>query len=80
MVDVKMNFKKLYLDTACNFCNQDESQSHLMECKSIIENCHELYNDIETEYEHIYKSTAYQLKIVKLYVKIMKTREKLLYM
>ena len=50
-----------------------------MECRTIMENCKELYNDIEVEYEDIYRSEANQLKMVKLYAIILKTRENLLF-
>ena len=50
-----------------------------MECKILMENCQELYNDIEVEYEDIYGNEAAQLKMVKLYSIILKTREKMLH-
>ena len=79
MIDVKTNFKNMYLDTQFNFCNEEETQNHLMECRSIIENCPELYNDVQLEYEDIYGSEDSQLRMVKLYSIILKTREKLLH-
>ena len=78
MVDVKVNFKKQYLDTKCNFCDQEETQSHLMECSKILQNCQELYNDVEVDYEDMNKSCSLQLKMVKLFKKALSTREKLL--
>ena len=37
VTDVKGNFRGKYDSIECNFCNEEESQIHIMECKFINE-------------------------------------------
>ena len=78
MVDVKKNFKSQYLDTKCNFCEEEESQDHLLDCNVIIENCKELYEDLTVEYEDLFKSSSKQHKMAQLFKLALKTRDQML--
>ena len=78
MVDVKKTFKSQYLDTKCNFCEEEETQVHLLECNTIIQNCKELYEDMTIEYEDLFKTLDKQLKLALLFKQALKTRDQLL--
>ena len=82
MLNVKANFRNQFkdMDISCNFCKsgQEESQFHLLECQTMIDNCPELFNDVSVEYEDMFRKSDKQLKLVKLFQKIMDTREKLM--
>ena len=76
MVKVKANFKNLYSNTICELCLQnEETQSHLLECEVLIEKCPELFNDVDVEYEDIFSNTTKQLKAVKLFSAILEVRK-----
>ena len=79
MIDVKTNFSSQYLVKQCNFCDKEETQSHLLECNVILENCEDINSDIDTEYEDIFGPPTKQLKVVQLYQKALNTRDKLLF-
>ena len=39
MVEVKANFKSQYgQDLTCKFCSEDDTQSHLLSCKELVDN------------------------------------------
>ena len=77
MTNVKVNFSKMYEDVICDLCKQNliQNDSHLFECETIIDNCPELANDIETEYEDLFNSIQSQKKAVKLFMAIFKTKQ-----
>ena len=79
--DVKMNFKGMYDgDYSCNLCKEDipQTQAHLTQCNKIIDNCPQLLDNIDVEYEDIYAEPEKQLKITKLFRKILETRDKIM--
>ena len=50
MTPVKANFSSMYEDTTCKNCdlNVPQSDSHLLECTKMIEECQALYDDDKT--------------------------------
>ena len=79
MTEVKANFSSMFDYINCNNCdmNVPESDSHLLECSKIIENCSSLYEDHETEYLDIFGDIESQVGATKLYMKIFEAKEKL---
>ena len=79
MTNVKVNFSKMYVDNKCDLCIQDQiqSDSHLLECLTIINNCPELKNDNETEYQDLFDSMQSQIKAVKIFMTIFKIKEEI---
>ena len=79
MLDIKENFSFLYLDNECTLgCKEIESQEHLLNCQVIIENCFELSEDIDVEYEDIVGTIDRQIKFINLYKCVIDTRKELL--
>ena len=79
MLDIKDNFSFLYLDNECTLgCAEVESQEHLLNCKPIIDNCFELAEDIDVEYEDIVGNIDRQIKFINLYKSVMDTRKHLM--
>ena len=79
MVDVKDNFKQKYEDNmSCDLCGEYENQQHLLECKTLIENCKSLYDDSTIRYEDLFSTVNKQLSAVKLFTEVLQTRQKLL--
>ena len=79
MIDVKNNSKNNYQNImSCDLCGEFEDQKHLLNCKVLIENCEALFNDSIVEYEDIFGTEIKQLTAVRLYMKVLETREKLL--
>ena len=56
----------------------EESQSHLLECMTILNRCSELYNDRISQYEDIFGQIEKQVRIAKLFEAVFKTREQIL--
>ena len=71
MVEVKSNFKTQHgHNLACNFCPEEETQTHLLTCK-------ELIKDIDmskVEYDDIFKDITRQENAAKELNKILKQR------
>ena len=81
MVEVRENFKNKYLNNnyQCELnCGEREDQQHLLDCQVLIDNYDTLYNDSFVQYGDLFSSEAKQLNAVKLYGKVLKTREKLI--
>ena len=79
MVQVKRNFKSSFVSLECDLCQIDEEdQYHMLSCEVLLKECKELYNDESVEYEDIFSTTEKQLQAVKLFEKVLQTREKLL--
>ena len=71
MIDVKSNFRTQYgQDLACRFCPEEETQSHLLICKELIDNL----DTSSIEYEDIFKDVKKQESIARLYTQILKIR------
>ena len=79
MTPVKENFNSMYNNTDCGNCqtNVPESDSHLLECDKIIENCKSLQEDYETEYTDIFGTIEDQVRATKLYDDIFQVKKKL---
>ena len=80
MTDVKVNFRSMYQNLNCDLCTDNEIQSdnHLLQCSTIIEECSQLSSDISSEYEDIFSNDVQnQMKITKLYSAVFKTKTKL---
>ena len=82
MLNVRANFKNYYneKDISCNLCLEDieENQAHLLECKTLIENCQALHDDYSVEYEDLFEGKEKQLKATRLFQVVLETRERLL--
>ena len=80
MVDVKNNFKNKYDDMLCPLCKtEEEDQFHLFNCVRIVNNCHDLAENIEVEYEDIFSPVKKKIeKAAQLLMKIWEVREKML--
>ena len=81
MVRVKDNFKNEFGNNnlSCSLqCGQYEDQQHLLNCDILIQNCEALYNDTSVKYEDLFGTEKNQLEAVRLYAKILKTRNLLL--
>ena len=79
MEDVKLNFSSMYSDLTCDLCNDGILQDtpHLLFCRTLLDNCPELYNDTEVEYSQIFNGTDDQLIATRLFYKVFKTKKRL---
>ena len=78
MTQLKANFSSMHKNNMqCDLCQEEdsiESQTHLLQC-SFLTNHEDLKHDIKTiKYEDIYDNLDAQVKAVKVWRKIMKTR------
>ena len=78
MTQLKANFSSMHKNNMqCDLCQEEdsiESQTHLLQC-SFLTNHEDLKHDIKTiKYEDIYDNLDAQVKAVKVWSKIMKTR------
>ena len=67
MTSVKMNFKSQYQDLMCDLCENDLNQTdfHLLDCETVLNECSELSNDNVSEYEDIFGNISKQHQITK---------------
>ena len=75
MSDVKLNYKNKYESLKCEMCdeNEDESQEHLIKCRSL-----NIINEEITKYEDIFNGNVIKkIAIARKFLKNMKLREKL---
>ena len=79
MLDVKINFKNFYTDDKCRLCkNEQENQSHLLNCSELIKNCPELYNDMIVKYDDLFsENIKKQHRVIELYMKVLEVWEKM---
>ena len=78
-LNLKTNFSQMYSDNLCRICKLfPESQSHLLQCPDIIPKLKLLSNYKEIDENYIYGDVSKQLKIVKIYTKVLEIREELL--
>ena len=77
MINVKANFSSRYANISCDLCDENvpQTQEHLFDCKEIIKNCPQLYNDRNTEYGDIFEGTRKQLKCTQLFKNILDTKQ-----
>ena len=77
MDDVKLNFSSMYNDTTCDLCTEGVPQdtAHLLVCRTLIDNCPALYDDIDTEYSQIFSGVDEQLTATRLFQKVFKTKK-----
>ena len=80
MINVKSNFRNQYENVLCQLCDNgaEESQSHLLECPTLLDNCPMLFNDTQTEYDDIFECPSKQLQVVRLFQSVLDIREKML--
>ena len=81
MVQVKANFKTGLDSLICDLCKveeEEENQSHLLNCEVLLNQCESLYNDESVEYDDIFADKESQLKAVKLFEKVLEVRDNLL--
>ena len=79
MTEIKNNFRNKYSDQICPLCKSEEdNQYHLINCQRILENCPDLAENINIEYEDIFANGSKQMEAAILFSKVWKTREKLL--
>ena len=76
MSNVKLNFKTMYSDLTYNLCEENipQSDSHLLECLRIINNCPVLSNDTSVEYEDLFGDISEQLNATKLYREVFEAK------
>ena len=76
MTNVKANFKTMHENIHCDLCDEEvlQSDAHLLDCKTIIEKCPTLANDMDTEYEDIFSDIEKQLKTTQIYKEIFETK------
>ena len=62
-----------------NLCNEGKPQtdSHLLDCTKIIQNCPDLANNYSVEYEDIFSDSESQLMITKIFKQIFDIKFKL---
>ena len=82
MINVRANFRTYYdgMDISCKICQKEteETQAHLLDCETLMNNFKDLYNDCYTEYEDIFEDPEKQLTVTKLFQAVLDTRETLL--
>ena len=78
---VAANFRTMFNnDTVCKLCDGEytQTQSHLLNCETLVRNCAELHNNIHVKYEDIFsRDTKEQLRAVKLFAAVLSIKEKL---
>ena len=79
MTNSRSNFSSMYQTIQCNLCDDlvDQTDSHLLDCKTIIANCQSLATNYEAEYEDIFGDIDSQLKITKLFKEVFKVKAQL---
>ena len=79
MTGVKANFPTKFEDIICDLCplNIVETDSHLLDCPKLIENCSQLNKDIETEYPDIFNEIESQIRAIKIYKAVFESKEKI---
>ena len=74
----KANFKSMYVDLLCNLCDAGVIQSdiHLLDCVTIINNCPQLAESVSAEHEDIFSSDIKkQQEITRLYSRVFETKK-----
>ena len=80
MAEVKNDFKGRYENVECDFCDEQEDQKHILECKALYENSNknnEKYEKIP-EYEETLKNDAKdQIKITRKFIENLEIRKQM---
>ena len=80
---VKTNYRNMYkINMQCTLCENDseeESEKHLLKCTKILDNVEDPTEILNASYEQIFsESIGEQIKITKVFSKILKVRNMLL--
>ena len=78
--NIKTNYRNMFGDMGCRLCGDsevEESQSHQLDCITLINSCPDLYNDSIVNYDDIYSDIDKQLRATKLFEKVLKVRDKI---
>ena len=79
MTKTKINYRSMFTDLNCNFCDAGvpQSDSHLLDCTKIIEDCSALSNNNSVEYEDIFGTEQQQIEAIRVFMKVFETKAKL---
>ena len=78
-LDVRKNFGNQFNDTLCRICNLfSETQSHLLQCPVIALKLKLLCLGPQIDEKHVFGSVDEQLKVAKIYCKILDLRKEIL--
>ena len=79
MDNAKANFSWYYSNILCDLCdnNAPQTTNHLLICRKLLDNCPNLFNDIDVEYGHIFGELSQQLKAVKLFNQVYKVKQEI---
>ena len=77
MTNSKSNFKSMHGKIDYNLCDKNlpQTDSHLLDCTAILENCPNLARDSVSEYEDIFGNLEKQLKITKLFKEVFEAKQ-----
>ena len=79
MIKVRANYRNMYEDVQCRWCDEEENQGHILDCAKIMEKCPALFHDNLVKMEDIYsEELVKQIRVTKLCEKVLKVREELL--
>ena len=77
VTDVKQNFREKYENVECNFCQEEESQKHVINCIELNKYGRQP-NEKDIEYEELFKQNVKnQMKIMKKFRENMSIRGKI---
>ena len=74
MINVKKNFSSQFKDdVACDFCKVHvDCQEHLLQCHELTKH---VFIPLDVKYEDLFKNSDKQLRIVKIFKKLLRKRE-----
>ena len=73
MTNVKANFKYMHDNIIeCNLCCEGipQTDAHLLDCATIIDNCPSLADNFDAEYEDIFGDVQKQLGITRIFKEV----------
>ena len=79
MTKTKLNYRTMHADLSCNLCYEDiqQSDSHLLDCDRLIQECGELANNTSVEYEDIFGDESQQVQAIRLFSKVFDTKSRI---
>ena len=79
MIDVKTNFKNMYMDKVCPVCEKSEDdQKHVLECQLLSSNISDIATE-KVEYEDIFHcDISKQTNLVRIFQNLWKKRKQLM--